>query len=198
MILLSLFLATISPSQALDSLKEGNVRFSQGKPLHPNQSEERRLTTQQNQAPFAVVVGCSDSRVSPEIIFDQGLGDVFIVRVAGNVVGPVELESIEYSAAVLHSSLIVVLGHQNCGAVNAVLQGQTKDLEVIADQIEPAVQATKKEKKNRLEKTIQINAQRVAADLQKNPVLQKLIEKQALQVVPAYYHFDSGKVEWLK
>jgi carbonic anhydrase len=197
MSLFSLFLAALLPTQALDSLKEGNVRFSQGKSLHPNQSEQRRMATQKGQAPFAVIVGCSDSRVSPEIIFDQGIGDVFIVRVAGNVVGPIELDSIEFAAAALHSPLIVVLGHQNCGAVNAVLQGQTKDIEAIASQIEPAAKQTKNIKKDRLEKTIKVNAQLVVDHLKKTPVLQSLIEKQQLEIVPAYYHFDSGQVEWL-
>ena len=94
------------------------------------------------QKPFAIILGCSDSRVSPEILFDQGIGDLFIVRVAGNVAGPVELDSIEYAALYLKSSLVLVLGHENCGAITAVLDGQTKEIEHVADLIAPAIQGT--------------------------------------------------------
>jgi carbonic anhydrase len=198
MIWLAYLLAAMTPIQAIDALKEGNSRFHENKATNPRQSQEYRLEMSKIQTPFATIVGCSDSRASPEIIFDQGLGDLFIVRVAGNVVGPLELDSIEYSAEIIHSSLIVILGHQNCGAITAVLEGQTQDIEAIALQIQPAVEQTKNIKKNRLEKTIKLNAQMIAARLQKNPILQKLIEKQLLEIIPAYYHFDSGQVEWLR
>ena len=128
-------LFALTPDKALQTLREGNLRFIQNKSIHPNRADERRLETAKQQEPFAIILGCSDSRVSPEIVFDQGIGDLFVVRVAGNVVSPVILDSIEYSALYLHSSIIVVLGHENCGAVKAVLQGNTKDMEPVAELI---------------------------------------------------------------
>lgn len=189
--------AATTPDTALKNLVEGNQRFYQDKSLHPDRTGERRLELTAHQAPFATIVGCSDSRVAPEILFDQGIGDLFIVRVAGNVVGPIELDSIEYSVIYLHSSLIMVLGHENCGAVKAVVDGTTKDIEAVAELIQPAAQATQKEKKDRLEKTIKLNAKMVADQLQKSPVLSKMIAEKKLSVVGGYYDFHTGKVELL-
>ena len=129
---------------------------------------------------------------------NQGIGDLFIVRVAGNVSGPIELDSIEYSVLYLHSSLIVVLGHENCGAVKAVLHGQTKDIEAVAELIEPAAKKTKDQTKNRLESTIQMNAKMVAALLRKSPVLSRFIKEKKLDIVAGYYDFHEGKVKILK
>lgn len=106
-----------TPSVALQRLIDGNGRFSQDELLHADHS-----ALLQGQTPFATIVSCSDSRVIPESIFDQGVGDLFVVRIAGNVVGPVELDSIDFSVKVLGSSLILVLGHESCGAVKAVMQ----------------------------------------------------------------------------
>ncbi len=104
----------MSPEVGLRRLLEGNDRFSETNFL-VRPPQDRRAATVAKQQPFAIIVGCSDSRVPPEVVFDQGLGDLFVVRVAGNVVGPLELDSIEYSVLVNHSSIIMVLGHQNCG-----------------------------------------------------------------------------------
>ncbi|HUD00945.1 MAG TPA: carbonic anhydrase, partial [Rhabdochlamydiaceae bacterium] len=118
----------LTPDKALETLMDGNQRFSQDKSLHSDRNSERRQELVSKQTPYAIILGCSDSRVAPEIVFDQGIGDLFIVRVAGNVVGPLELDSIEYSALYLHSSLVMVLGHESCGAIKAVLAGTTKDI----------------------------------------------------------------------
>jgi len=197
MFLLALLLA-LTPPQALDQLKAGNQRFVQNQPIDPNRSPERRQQVSQGQTPFATVVGCSDSRVAPELIFDQGLGDLFIVRVAGNVVGPLEIDSIEYAADVVRTPLVVVLGHERCGAVTAVLAGQTKDIEALAKQIEPAVQETKGLKKDRLEQTIKANVGLVVEKLRKNKILEKWIREKKLEVLGGYYHLGSGEVEWLR
>jgi len=184
-------LLQLPSEKALENLIEGNKRFSTDQSVHPDRTTERRQETAALQEPFAVIVGCSDSRVAPEIIFDQGIGDLFIVRVAGNVVGPVELDSIEYSVLYLHSTLVVVLGHENCGAVKAVKAGQTKDIEAVAKLVEPAVKKTKDES---LEASIKMNVQMVVEQLKKSPVLAELIKQKKLGVVGGYYNFQDGKV----
>jgi len=128
-----------TPQQAFDRLVLGNSRYMEGHIQRPSLQSLRRMEIHEKQRPFAVIVGCSDSRVPPEIIFDQGLGDLFVVRVAGQVVGPIELDSIEYGVKYLGASLVLVLGHENCGAVGAVLAGQTAAIEEVAALIEPAV-----------------------------------------------------------
>lgn len=183
------------PNANLERLLEGNRRFASDKSVHPDRTTERRQETAGKQEPFAIILGCSDSRVAPEIIFDQGIGDLFIVRVAGNVVGPLELDSIEYSAIYLHSSVIIVLGHENCGAVQAVLQGTTKDIEAVADLIAPAARATEGQKEGRVENTIKINVRKMADKLKVSPSLQKLILQNKLLIVGGYYNFHTGRVE---
>lgn len=185
------------PQAAVQALVEGNKRFISNQSLHPDRTSERRLETAEKQEPFATILGCSDSRVAPEIIFDQGIGDLFIVRVAGNVVGPVELDSIEFSALYLHSSAILVLGHENCGAVKAVLEGATKDIEAVASLIEPAIRQSKKESGNQLENAIKDNVKMIVNQLKKSPVLHDLIEKKKLEIIGGYYHFQTGQVEFL-
>ncbi|MGH3647234.1 MAG: carbonic anhydrase [Micromonosporaceae bacterium] len=113
--------AVPSPGRALQWLLEGNKRFIAGERLHPNQDADRRTALAPAQKPFAVLFGCSDSRLAAEIIFDRGLGDLFVVRTAGHVVGPEVLGSIEYAVSVLETPLIAVLGHDSCGAVQATL-----------------------------------------------------------------------------
>ncbi len=116
--------APVSPDQALQMLMEGNQRFVQGQVLHPSYSAEAKDKLLEQQNPIVAIVGCSDSRVPPELIFDRGLGELFVVRDAGNVVGPIEMDSVEFAAASLKVPLILVLGHQNCGAVKATLSGK--------------------------------------------------------------------------
>ncbi|MEU8880371.1 carbonic anhydrase [Streptomyces hydrogenans] len=108
-----------SPALALDALLDGNRRFVSGTPEHPNQDAARRTELAPGQDPFAVILGCSDSRLAAEIIFDRGLGDLFVVRTAGHVIGPEVLGSVEYATSVLGARLVVVLGHDSCGAVAA-------------------------------------------------------------------------------
>ncbi|MGE5195836.1 MAG: carbonic anhydrase, partial [Anaerolineae bacterium] len=126
---------------SLKTLIEGNERYVNDTPLCEDQFKQKRETMISKQRPLAAIVGCSDSRVPPEIVFDQSLGDLFVVRVAGNVVGPIEMDSIEFSADKLHTPLIVVLGHEGCAAVKAVLEGKIVEEEIvhIAPFIQPAV-----------------------------------------------------------
>ncbi|MBS0624561.1 MAG: carbonic anhydrase [Verrucomicrobia bacterium] len=184
-----------TPEEALKTLMDGNERFATDQSLHPDRTSERRQETAQVQEPFAIILGCSDSRVSPEILFDQGIGDLFIVRVAGNVLGPVELDSIDFSAFYLHSSLIMVLGHENCGAVTAVISGQTKSIEAVANLIQPAAFKTRHQKENRLENTIKENVRIVVKQLKNSPVIAELIRQKKIDVVGGYYNFHTGEVE---
>jgi carbonic anhydrase len=187
----------MTPNNALKTLLDGNKRYVENSSVHPNRSEERRREIKQIQKPFAVILSCSDSRLASEIIFDQGLGDLFVVRVAGNVLGDIELESVEYSTLFLNSSLIMVMGHQNCGAVEAVLDGNSQAIPSIAQYIEPAIELSKTQKGNRLENAIKDNVDNVVQQLQTHPSFQKLIAKKKLAVVGAYYNFQSGEVEML-
>jgi len=188
--------ASPTPEEAVKQLLDGNERYFRDMLEHPNRSNERREAVSNKQTPFAVIVGCSDSRVSPEIVFDQGIGDLFVVRVAGNVVGPIEIASIEYSSAYLGSSLVFVLGHEKCGAVMAVLNHQTKDIEPIAEKIEAAIKAdSPRPAGNELENAIKANIRAVVKELRQNEILAKLIAQKKIGIVGGYYNLESGKVE---
>jgi carbonic anhydrase len=173
-------------------LIEGNKRYATDALLHADHSSERREELTQGQKPFATIVSCSDSRVPPEVIFDQGMGDLFIVRIAGNVVGPVELDSIEYSVKYLGSSLILVTGHEACGAVQATLAKKTEDIENVAALIEPSIRSAKT-----LDQAIVDNARGTSAQLKRTPLIQKMIKEKKLECRAAYYHIGSGKVDIL-
>lgn len=186
-------------SDELNRLLEGNTRFMKGNLLHPNRTLERRKGTASGQEPFAVIVSCSDSRVSPEIIFDEGIGDLFVVRLAGNVIGPIAKESIEFAVNALHSSILLVLGHENCGAVNSVLQKQDQDIPEIASLISPSLQKIQSNSsQTRLEEAIKANAMGMKDTLAQDPDFKKLIKDKKLEVFAGYYHLKSGKVEILK
>jgi carbonic anhydrase len=186
--------------QALQKLIEGNKRFTLSKQSHPNQNKERRQELAKGQKPFAVIVGCSDSRVPPEIIFDQGLGDLFVIRVAGNIVDDVALGSIEYAVDHLGTRLIVVLGHSKCGAVTATVQGGTPHGHVgsIMEAIKPAISAAKDLPGNLADNTIKANARLVASQIQSSqPILSELARLDKIAVVSAYYDIENGEVHTL-
>jgi carbonic anhydrase len=197
MVAAPLFLtAEITPDEALKRLKEGNERFVSEKLLHPNRGQERMAELTSTQTPFAVVLTCSDSRVAPEIIFDQGIGDIFVVRVAGNVVGSIELESIWFATAVLKASTVLVLGHENCGAVRAAMEGNTKDIPAIAAKISPAVKGINLQEKNGLEKGTKDNVVAVASFLKNSPQLSSFIQNNKLSINTGYFQLKDGKVEF--
>lgn len=185
-----------SPKEAMTRLMAGNQRYIQDMLEHPNRSMEHIETLVQNQSPFVIVLGCSDSRTSPVIIFDQGIGDIFEVRVAGNVAGPIEIASIEFAALNLGSKLILVMGHENCGAVKAVLDHNTKDIEPIATNIEAAIrQFSQQGQTQSLESAIKANVSGVVKQLRANPVLAKLIAERKIDIIGGYYKLDTGQVE---
>jgi carbonic anhydrase len=194
--------AAPSPQLVLKQLQDGNARFVAGKPLHPDGSVARRRDLAKGQRPKAIVLGCSDSRVPPELVFDEGLGDLFVVRVAGNVADPVNLGSVEYAAEHLGSPVVVVLGHHACGAVKATAESGGKaegNLGAIVAEIAPAVEQAKAAagKDGLLHDAAHANARRAArAMTERSPVLAKLVEEGRLKIAVAVYDLDSGKVEF--
>lgn len=183
--------------ESLQKLVEGNKRYSFSKQSHPNQDIERRNEVAKGQKPFAVIVGCSDSRIPPEIIFDQGLGDLFVIRVAGNIVDDVALGSIEYATSHLGSQLIVVLGHSKCGAVTATVQGGEAHGHIgsIVKAILPAVERAKAETGDLTDNSIRANALLVADQIKTSqPILSEMARNGKIEVVSAYYDLDSGLV----
>ncbi|PYK57237.1 MAG: carbonic anhydrase [Verrucomicrobia bacterium] len=191
----------VPPAEAMSRLKEGNGRYTNGNPQHPRQSSEEREKLTKSQHPFAIVLGCADSRVPAEIVFDQGLGDLFVVRVAGNVIDDQSLGSIEYAVDHLAVRLIVVLGHQRCGAVKAAkdtiaANGKAPGhIQSLVTAIEPAVEATLKDD---LEVTVKANVKNVVQALRSStPVLKAKIDADELQVVGAYYSLDTGMVAFM-
>ena len=190
---------------ALKNLKDGNRRFVDGRLLHARQTGERRTSIAEKQHPFAAVLGCSDSRVPPEVLFDQGLGDLFVVREAGNVAEDNTLGSLEYAVEHLHVPLIVVLGHQNCGAVGAAVGAVVRDEPVeghilrLVDDIAPAVWEVKDEPGDLVEHAVRTNVRQVVRKLRlSGPILRTHEQHGELNVVGAYYDLHTGEVEWLE
>lgn len=188
---------------SLRILMEGNQRFVEQKTVHPHQNMDRVKEIAPKQKPIAMVLSCSDSRVPPEIFFDQGLGDIFIVRVAGNVLNDVNIGSAEYAAEHLNVPLIIVLGHKSCGAVKAAVAGGEVPghISSIVKELEPAVREAKKTAKseNVAEAAAHINVENVVKKLSNSePILSELIKEKKLSVIGAYYDVDTGKVDILK
>ncbi|QVL58318.1 MAG: carbonic anhydrase [Simkaniaceae bacterium] len=190
--------ATQTPQDALKRLQQGNHRFATEKLLHPDRTHERRLSLTEGQSPFAVVVTCSDSRVVPEVIFDEGLGDLFVIRVAGNIIGSTELESVIYAVDHLNPSIIVVMGHESCGAVDAVVQNHDQDIPVIASFIEPSVKKAKSMgKTDLLKSSVEFNALNMRKVLLNSGTIHKKVHAESLAVHGAYYNLQTGAVDFL-
>jgi len=195
-----------TPDEALNMLREGNERFVAGTPEHPHVSRERQsLTASQGQKPFAAVLSCSDSRVPVELIFDRGIGDLFVVRVAGNVVGNSELASIEYAVEHLGAPLVAVLGHSQCGAVTAVVKEGllSGNLRAIARKILPAVQDAKRDNPDLAEEQLVLacvksNVWKAVRDaLDASEALRHAVKSARVKVVGGVYDLRTGGVEWL-
>ena len=190
----------LSANEALNQLEAGNQRFVSGASEHPHCDPDRRAELAGGQHPFATIITCADSRVPVELVFDQGLGDVFVIRVAGNIADDAILGSIEYASMHLGVNLIVVMGHQSCGAVGAAVDGSATGthIDALIDAIAPAVRAAKSEGGNDLlERSVRENAKMVAAEIRgSQPVLSGLGE-QGVVVQAAYYSLETGEVSWL-
>jgi carbonic anhydrase len=190
-----------NPTEAKELLMQGNERFVSGHSQHPRSDEHRRAELATSQHPFAVVLACADSRSGPELVFDQGLGDLFVVREAGNVLDDHTIGSIEYAAEHLHSPLIVVLGHERCGAVAAAREtiaakGHAEGhIGSLVDSIRPAVESTVGQD---ADATCKANIRNmVHALMTSKPLLEHMVEKGELAVVGAYYDLDTGVVTFL-
>ncbi len=189
-----------SPELALQQLLDGNKRFVDTSLTHPNQDSERRIALGDGQAPFAAVLACADSRVPPEVLFDQGLGDLFVVRVAGNILNDQLLGSLEYAAAHLDTPLIVVLGHTNCGAIGAVAQGAKLEGHIasLIPAIQPAVDKVRDQEGDLTDNAAREVARMTAIQLQESqPIIANLVKEGKLKVVPAFYELESGEVSLL-
>lgn len=186
----------------INSLIEGNKRFAEGINKYDRTSIQHRIDCIDGQEPKAIIIGCSDSRVPPEIIFDQGLGDLFTIRVAGNVISDEVIASIEYAVQNLNTSVIIVLSHTNCGAVNAAVtyDGEKTEGRIIKiiNEIKPAVQNAMTLEGDLLDNSIKENAkivgQRIATS---GKIIQDAVDESDLSIYPAYYDFMTGIVEFL-
>jgi carbonic anhydrase len=191
----------LSPDQALRRLIEGNARYTTGQLTHPRQTSERISEVAKGQKPFAIVLGCADSRVAPEILFDEGLGDLFVVRVAGNIATSDVIGSIEFAVAEFGVPVIMVLGHERCGAVKATVEALEKNINVpgyvgtIARAIAPVVEAVKEQPGDLVDNVVMANASNSAKRLQQSLVLSKALKAGKLKIVPAYYDLDTGAVK---
>ena len=193
----------IPASEALQRLRDGNYRFVHGEENDLQSiNQARRAELVDGQSPFAVIVACSDSRVPVELIFDQGLGDLFVIRVAGNIVAPSQIGSVEFAAANLGTKLVVVLGHSNCGVVDATLKElslqqeiRSPNLRSIVDRIGPAVEALDNPSLN---DAVVANVRNSVARLRSGSgILEALIDSGDLTVVGAKYSIESGVVDFL-
>lgn len=193
----------ISPGQALTRLVEGNQRFQNDATGHPLLHSKQRESLVGGQSPFAAILSCSDSRVPPELIFDQGLGGLFVVRLAGNTVTRAGLESLDYAVDHLGANLIVVLGHDSCGAVKgATVECASKpaaELPEIFGNICPAVDQARKAGGDKLEsRAIDLNLSHQVGILERSPLFKKRVADGSLKIVGGRYDLESGKVEFFK
>lgn len=183
---------------ALDNLIAGNARYVKGDLKHPHTDLSWRDTLKAEQHPFAVILSCADSRVVPELLFDQGLGDLFVIRVAGNVAKDKVFGSMEYAVKFLSCKLIVVLGHENCGAVKASIGDADPGGHIgsIIERIKPAVYMAKRMEGDHLTNAIKVNAQITAEEVKEaKPILSEAVKTGGLKVVSAYYKLSTGEVE---
>jgi carbonic anhydrase len=196
--------------ESLQRLRDGNARFAANvRGLESFLTQERRAELAGGQAPHAIILGCSDSRVPVEIVFDQGLGDLFVIRVAGNIVAPSLVGSVEYAAECFATRLVVVLGHSRCGAVNATLdelqrpaENQSRNLRAIVDRVRPSVAALlstdlRHDRDALVEQAVRANIRASADHLRHgSDVLEELIAHDGLLVVGAEYFVETGRVEF--
>jgi carbonic anhydrase len=200
----------ISAAEALQRLREGNQRFVRGiRSVDPMLSHAKRDELAAGQEPFAIILGCSDSRVPAEIVFDQGLGDLFVIRVAGNIVAPSQIGSVEFAAAQFKTRLVVVMGHTQCGAVSATIEEmkrptgeQSINIKAIVDRIRPSVQAFVptdlwQDKEALLQHAIRANVRASVNQMQHaSDSLEQLIAHDGLRIVGAEYSLETGVVEF--
>jgi carbonic anhydrase len=185
---------------ALEKLMDGNKRYQVTNQTYPHQTVAHRQTLLNSQNPFAVILSCADSRVPPELIFDQGLGDLFVIRVAGHVVDDAVLASVEFAVTMLYAPLVMVLGHTQCGAVEATISGGELpgSLSKLAAAIQPAVASAKEQPGDLVDNAIKTNANMTAVQLlTRSPLLKQATADAQVKIVVALYKLDTGAVELL-
>jgi len=196
----------LGPKEALDRLVHGNALFVSGKTKHPRQDASTRKKLTGGQQPFAAILSCSDSRVPPELVFDQGIGDLFVVRVAGNIGGEDDLGSIEYSVEHLHTSLVVVMGHEKCGAVTAALapdsvrQHEAFGIQQMLAHVFPSLVQIDRSlpPAEQVHQGVEANVRASVDHLRNTPELKEKIANGTLSVVGAVYELETGKVRLLQ
>jgi len=191
-------MSDISGKEALARLLEGNRRFAAGEMINPNRSPERRSEIACSQNPFSTVVTCSDSRIDPVVIFDQGLGDIFVIRVAGNIVDRADAGSIEYSTEHLSVRLVLILGHSNCGAVGAAVECvEVKgDVGYVVDTIKPAVDRARGCEGDLCDAAARENVEMIVERLKTaHPVFSRLVEREGLIIAGGFYDLETGLVD---
>ncbi|MEI8377895.1 MAG: carbonic anhydrase [bacterium] len=199
---------SLNADKALQKLKQGNVHFVKMHFKHPDVSLERLHVLETGQHPFAVILSCSDSRVPPEIIFDQGLGDIFEVRNAGNVLDEHVIGSVEYALVHLGVKLVVVMGHQDCGAIKATINSfcadshaeqESKYIKSLTDSIGPSVSLAKTQSGNLLDNAVKNNVRASVKGLvDSDPIISDYTQNKGAKVVPAIYNMHTGVVEFFK
>ncbi len=195
-----------TPQEAVLALKMGNSRFFGGTARRPEMNANERRSQILGQTPFAVVLGCSDSRVPIEIVYDQGLGDIFAVRVAGHIVDPATAGSVEYAVTHLKTKVLVVMGHEGCGAVKAAMlpeadvKGEPENVRYLVGKIAPSVANLPdiRDPKARMREAVMANVRQQVALAKENPVIKEAVSKNQLTVVGAFYEISSGQVDFLE
>ena len=199
----------ISAKEALRLLEEGNRRFVNEAPALKDAGKEKRMELLlEGQSPFAVIVGCSDSRVPPEVIFDRAIGDLFVIRTAGNVVDDIGLGSVEYALEHLHVPLVVVLGHESCGAVKATIEAEetveaiSHSIAAIVEKLQPSVQKAKEggaDDASLAERSVDENIRAVAGELiRQSPLVAHLVENERITIMGAKYFQGTGEVRFFE
>ena len=185
-----------TPDETIKALLDGNKRFVQRKRANPHQDATRLAEIAKTQKPFAAILSCADSRVPSEIIFDQGFGDLFVCRVAGNVATPEEIGSLEFGTLILGSKVIMVMGHERCGAVAATIKGAQVPGQIgsLLEAIKPAVARSEGQKGDRLENACKANVLVQIEKLKSSPVLSQLIQEKKLKIIGGYYDLDTSRV----
>lgn len=184
----------ITPDKALQELLDGNDRFVKRKRRNPDQTYSRLVEVAKGQKPFASILGCADSRVPSEIVFDQGLGDLFVCRIAGNIATTQQIGSLEFGSLVLGTKVIMVMGHKRCGAVEAAIKGAQVPGQIgsLLAAIQPSVESSKGKSGDKLENACKANVLAQVAKLKSSSVLSELIKAEKLKIVGGYYDLDTG------
>ena len=186
----------ITPDKALQELLDGNDRFVKSKRRNGNQTHSRLLEVAKSQKPFASILGCADSRVPSEIVFDQGLGDLFVCRIAGNIATTQQIGSLEFGSLVLGAKVIMVMGHERCGAVDAAIKGAEVPGRIgsLLEAIKPSVESSKEQSGDKLENACKANILAQVEELKSSSVLSELIKAEKLKIVGGYYDLDTGRI----